>query len=393
MNDQQSLFDTVFVPVGEKASPSPSAPDLVHLAEGWRAVVQDMEGPGRRWLFTPWLTTRHADLLGSVQKGDRLLVRGHAEDFLKGMSSLDAVQAFIEWGVEVRRMPNLHAKVYAREHDGGLLWLGSANLSNLGEDGGAHSRQVEAMSGPHPLAPTTLTKLEYLWSNGKPFSPSDVQHELTRLVQEQETFRTLLLDQAELGVLALRLSFKLLGGQFTIPPDWLGHGNEQAQRDRVRYPSVEFIDPDTSLATRFRKFINAEKRKLDDRIEDVPGVSGLYVLWAEDMLSIRTFLSDMERQARQKFEQELHQEREHLRADFTKRFESAFQRFLSEKTSYMAKTPAQAAKLAAEAFDDHIGRDPFRISAQFFIPLKDSDDPHSGLSQAMAQVRARQRLY
>ncbi|MCP2014389.1 hypothetical protein L1280_001526 [Deinococcus sp. HSC-46F16] len=393
MSDQQSLFETVLVPAGEKPSAAPSAPDLVHLAEGWRATLQDLDGPGRRWLVTPWLTTRHADLLGSVQRGDRLLIRGHAEDFLKGMSSLDAVQAFMEWGVEVRRLPNLHAKVYAREHEGGVLWLGSANLSKLGEDGGAHSRQVEAMSGPHPLTPAALTKLEYLWSTSRPFNPSDVQHELTRLVQEQEAFRELLLDQAELGVLALRLSFKLLGGQFTMPPDWLGHGNEQAQRDRVRYPSVEFIDPDTSLATRFRKFISAERRKLGDRMVDVPGISGLYVLRAEDMLSIKTFLGYMERQARQRFEQELHQEREHLRSDFTTRFESAFQRFLSEQTRHMAKTPAQAAKDAAEVFDDYLGRDPFRISAQFFIPLKDADDPHGGLSQAMSQVRARQRLY
>ncbi|MFB9993411.1 hypothetical protein ACFFLM_15700 [Deinococcus oregonensis] len=390
MNDQHSLFETVLVPAGQ---PAAVLPDLVHIGQGWRAVIQDLAGPGRRWLVTPWLTTTHADLLEHVQKGDRLLIRGHAGDFLKGQSDLNAVRAFQEWGVEVYRLPNLHAKVYAREQDGsGVLWLGSANLSRRGEAGTPRSRQLEAMSGPHPLTGAALTQLESLWRDSKPFSMEETQREVERLVQEREAIRELLLAQAELGVLALRLSFKVLGGQFTIPPNWLGHANEQAQRDRVKYPSVEFIDPESNLASRFRTFMRAEKKKLGDLLEDVPGTGGLYVLRLEDMPKVKTVLDDLARQAQQRFEKELRQERDHLRADFGRRFESAFQRFLSEASSHVARTPQDAARQATLAFDEYVSRDPFGVSAQFFIPLADHEDPSSALMQAMQHVRERQWL-
>lgn len=397
-NSQPALFETVLRPAGNQTTPTstavPEVPDLVHLARGWRAAVRDLEGPGRRWLVTPWLTTRDADLLGSVQKGDRLLIRGHAQDFLTGMSDLDAVQAFMEWGVEVQRLPNLHAKVYAREYEdkGGVLWLGSANLSNTGENGGPRSKQIEAMSGPHPLTPNAQLTLENLWNASKLFSPSDIQRELARLVQERETSHALLLDQAEPGVVALRLSFRLLGGQFTIPPDWLGHGSEEAQKNGANYPSVDYIASDTSLATRFRKFFNAEKRSLGTQLEDVPGFAGLSVLRTEDMPGVKLFLSNLESRARERFEQDLRHERQYLLEDFKQRFERAFAPFLTEEKRHLAKTARQAALDATEVLDGYLDRDPFRITAQFFVPLKNAEDPSDGLVQAIAQLRARQRL-
>lgn len=390
MSHQPSLFESVLVPSGKTAQ---ATPDLVHLAQGWRVALGDLRGPGRRWLVSPWFTTKDMALRECVQKGDRLLLRGSAEDFLHGKSRLDAIQALQEWGVDVRRVPHLHAKVYAREHEGaGVVWLGSANLSQRGEDGGQHSGQVEAMSGPHPLTPRTLTELEYLWANSRPFSVSDIQYELDRLVQAREEFREQFLQHADLGILALRLSFRLLGGQFTIPPHWLGHGSQQAQKDGVRYPSVEFIDPDNSLASRFRAFIRAEKRKLGDVLEDVPGMSGVYLLRTQDQPGVTVFLSQLEAQARQRFEKELEAERAHLRQDFIERFERAFERFLSERSRPRAVTPQVAAQQAAQALDEYLSRDAFRISAQFFLPLRDADDPYSGLAQAMSQVQARQRL-
>ena len=393
MNNQNSLFDTVLVPAGAQPEEPSLTPDLIHLAQGWRAVLPDLDGPGRRWLFTPWVTTQDTDLRGLVNRGDRLLIRGDAEDFLTGRSDMKAVQHLTEWGVEVQRMPTLHAKVYAREHEGqGVLWLGSANLSRRGADGGPHSPQVEAMSGPHLLTGAAITQLEYLWANSKPFSPDDIRIEVERLTSEREQLQQLLLDQAELGALALRLSFRLLSGEFTIPPNWLGHANEQAQRNRVKYPSVEYIDPDTTLAAQFRKFIGTEKRRLNELLENVPGMSGLYVLRIEDRLRVQEFLEEIERQARQRFEQQLLQERKHLRADFTERFQRAFSQFLSERTVHLALKPEVAATQAAEAFDEYTSRDPFRISAQFFIPLRNEGDPDDGLMQAMQRVRARQRL-
>ncbi|ULH14478.1 hypothetical protein MF271_10575 [Deinococcus sp. KNUC1210] len=360
----------MLVPAGQPASQVAPVADLIHLGVGWRAVLADLDGPGRRWLVTPWLTTREADLLGLVQLGDRLLIRGNAEDFLSGTSKLEAVQAFQEWGVEVRRMPTLHAKVYAREQDGhGHLWLGSANLSGRGEHGhGWHHSSLEAMSGPHPLTAKACADLESLWANSKPFSVSDVQRELERLVEEREKFRELLLGSADLGVLALRLSFRLLGGQLTISPDWLGHANEVVQKDRVKYPSVEFIDPETSLASRFRAFMQAEKRKLNDLLEDVPGTSGLYVLRVEDKLKVTAFLSTLEQRARDRFDRELKQEHDHLCTDFTRRFQSAFARFLTESRRGVALNTEQAALQATKAFKEYISRDPFKVSAQFFLP-------------------------
>ena len=278
MSEQQSLFESVLVPAGQSHAEVPLL-DLIHIGTGWRAVLSDLEGPGRRWLVTPWLTTHHADLLGIVNSGDRLIIRGLADDFLTGKSKLESIQEFQNWGVEVRRMPALHAKVYAREHDSqGFLWLGSANLSGRGEYGnGRRHSSLEAMSGPHPLTAKARSELESLWADSKPFSAGDIQRELEQLTKDREKLTELLLSHTDLSVLALRLSFRLLGGQLTISPDWLGHANELVQKDRVKYPSVEFIDPETNLASRFRTFMQVEKRKLGSLLEDVPGISGLYV--------------------------------------------------------------------------------------------------------------------
>ena len=395
MSEQQSLFDSVIVPAGQPTQQAVTLPDLVHIGVGWRAVLDDLDGPGRRWLVTPWLTTREADLVGLVQAGDRLLIRGSAEDFLTGKSKLEAVQVFQEWGVEVRRIPSLHAKVYVRESEGhGHLWLGSANLSGRGEHGtGRRYSSLEAMSGPHPLTGKARSELELLWAGSKPFSVGDLQRELERLVQEREKFQELLLGNADLGVLALRLSFRLLGGQFTISPEWLGHASDAVQKDRVKYPSVEFIDPETSLASRFRAFMQAEKRKLNHLLEDVPGTSGLYVLRVEHKPSVTSFLSALETQARQRFERELRQECDHLRADFTQRFQNAFERFLTESRKGLALKKEQAAQQAALAFDEYLDRDPFKVSAQFFIPLVEPDDTGGPLTLAMQQVREQQRLF
>lgn len=392
MSDQQSLFDTVLVPAGH--SVAKPASDLIRIAEGWRAAVPDLDGPGRRWLFSPWLTTRHADLLGSVQRGDRLLIRGCAEDFLRGLSDVSAVKAYLEWGVEVRRMPTLHAKVYAREYNQqGVLWLGSANLSNRGEAGTAHSKQVEAMSGPHPLTQKALSTLEYLWQNSKPFDLGDLQREIDHLAEERQKLAEMLISHSQPGVLAVRLSFRLLTGQYSMTPESLGHASSQAQANRVKYPSVEYVDPDVSqLAQQFQRFLRTERRKLNQLLEDVPGVRGLYVLRLEDMELVKGFLGEVEAQARLRFEQQLATERPHLRENFGHRFREAFQQFLSEKNRPLASTPEKATIDAQAAFDDYMGRDPFRISAQFFIPLVNQDDPDDGLVQAMQQVRARQRL-
>lgn len=394
MNNQHSLFDTVLVPAGAQPEEPSLTPDLIHLVQGWRAVLPDLEGPGRRWLITPWLTTQDTDLRGLVNKGDRLLIRGDAEDFLAGRSDMRAVQHLTEWGVEVQRMPTLHAKVYAREHEGqGVLWLGSANLSQRGEHGTARHGQVEAMSGPHPMTPQAMTKLESLWQDSRPFDINVIQQEIDALVKERERLNELLINNSTLGVLAVRLSFRLLTGQYTMTPESLGHASAQAQMNRVKYPSVEYIDPDVSqLAQQFQNFVRLERRRLNTLLEAVPGIRGLFVLRTEDMELVKGFLSEVEQQARRRFEKQLKAEHAYLRENFARRFSEAFQQFLSEKRQHVAQTPEQATHPALVAFDDYLARDPFRISAQFFVPLVNEDDPEDGLLEAMQKVRARQRL-
>jgi len=139
--------------------------------------------------------------------------------------------------------------------------------------------------------------------------------------------------------------------------------------------------------------MQAEKRKLNHLLEDVPGTSGLYVLQVEHKPSVTSFLSTLEAQARQRFERELWQERDQLRDDFTQRFQNAFARFLTESRKEVALNKEQAANQAAMAFDEYLGRDPFKVSAQFFLPLVEPDDMGSPLLLAMQQVRAQQRLF
>lgn len=151
---------------------------MVHVGAGWRIALPDLAGPGRRWIVSPWVNSGKTDfteLLALVGPGDRLIIRGRAEDFVRKISSVSALRQFADRGVEIKRVSHLHAKVYVRELSGeGTVWLGSANLMRRGSDGDMRvHRNIEAMSGPmlwipghwNGWRPSGTMRCPSIWSN------------------------------------------------------------------------------------------------------------------------------------------------------------------------------------------------------------------------------------
>ncbi len=358
----------------------------MHIGSGWQTALADLEGPGSRWLVSPWVNSGDTDLQGLlnlVRPGDRLLLRGRPEDFLNRMSSFGAVQQFLDRRVEVRRCSHLHAKVYARETPGGgVVWLGSANLTRRGRQGdtGGHGN-YEAMSGPHPLTSSGLHRLHALWDRSEPFDRPATEGEVIRLQEDREVYASLLAEQA-LSTLTLQVGFKLLNGQLTLSPRWLGMPNLPG----VSYPAVKFIASDADLARRLRRLKHRAQRGLETLAVPVDGSPGLYVLPVANRNGIERGLRSLQRQAQHELGPQLEAQGPHLEAKFLERFEAAFLEFARAHRAQARPLPDLLTD-ARQAFGAYVRQDPFALAVQFGVPLPNLHDPDDPLAQSVVQAR------
>ncbi|MBB5235525.1 hypothetical protein [Deinococcus budaensis] len=357
----------------------------MHIGSGWQTALADLEGPGRRWLVSPWVNSGDTDLQGLlnlVRPGDRLLLRGRPEDFLHRMSSFGAVEQFLARQVEVQRFSHLHAKVYAREEPGGgVVWLGSANLTRRGRQGDTRAHgNYEAMSGPHLLTPTGLGQLQALWARSVPFDRAAIEGQVGRLREEREEYATLLGEQA-LTTLTLQVGFKLLNGQLTLSPKWLG----MPPLPGVTYPAVKFVTGDVDLARRLRRLKHRAQRGLRPLAVPVDGSPGLHVLPVTNRDAVERGLRSLQRQAQDELGPQLDAQRPGLKARFLERFEAAFLEFTRAHRA-QARPLAELLVEASEAFDAYIGQDPFALAVRFGVPLPNLHDPYDPLAQSVIQA-------
>lgn len=379
---------------GPETTPEPLLHEAqVHIGYGWRVALRDLAGEGRRWLVTPWVNsgdTDLQDLLTLMAPGDRLIIRGRPEDFRDRMSSFGAVDQFIRRGVEVRRFPHLHAKMYAREDPvAPVVWIGSANLTRRGSHGDLRGHgNYEAMSGPHPFTSAHLETLTELWDNPdrcRVYDRQALEDEVSRLCADAETYAAHLVT-GSLGTLSLQLGFRLLRGQMTVPALWLG----MPERQGVSFPAVRFVAGDHALSRELNRLRYRLQTTLKKLAVPVAGTPLLYVLPVWKQPEIERALQAFQLRTMGDLEGQFRSEHTALQKDFLARFEVAFAEFTNVK--YPNAWPLETVlPLANEAFNAYVASDPFGVVAQYSVPLPNASDPYDPLFQAVARARQHPR--
>jgi hypothetical protein len=142
-------------------------------------------------------------------------MRGDLQDFAYGMSTLQVVEDLVACGVEVRRLPSLHAKAYIRELPDGSLaaWVGSANLTHKGRLDGKWNANIEVMAGPFTLHAADKERVEGLWRDALPFDSDHIRRYRAALMNGG------IVDRG-IEVLVVRIDLRLKPGAFLIPVDW-----------------------------------------------------------------------------------------------------------------------------------------------------------------------------
>ena len=361
---------------------------LVHVSAGWRNALPDLAGQGRRWIVSPWVNsgkTDLTDLLALVRPGDRLIIRGRAEDFVKKISSVSALQQFADRRVDIKCISHLHAKVYVRELDGhGTVWLGSANLTRRGSDGDMRAHgNIEAMSGPHPLDARTLTWLEALWDYARPFNLEKLKAEIQKIQQDDQQLQAMMAQSAA-GVLTLRVNFKLLQGQMSVPPEWLG----MEKGNGVVFPAVKFIDTKQELSRLLTQSKDRLGKNLKKHTTPVNARSGLYVIRAARQYELQQLISAFLKDTQGKSKTLLEAQKHALRQDFVHRFREAVIGF-SARLQHPEVDLQVIGEKAGKNFDRYIQNDPFGVTLEYSVPMPNLSDPFDPLTQAVLAEKAR----
>lgn len=371
----------------------PTGPTVqAHIKAGWKAALQDLEGPGTRYLISPFLTSDHASLLRIVKPGDKVVIRGLPKDFLSKVVSMGALRELEMRGAQIRTLKTLHAKLYSRAetHSSGVLWLGSANLTHRGENGTGYGGNLEAMSGPHALTPELVTELEMIWQAATPLDAAALQVDIDLLAEDRSVVHDL---THHLGVLAVKIRFQLLGGDYTIKPSWLGINSQQDHWPEVDFPKLPYVSSQNSLY----KTIAADVRKVRESlkhnflVEVKEAFSSMYVLHARHRPVLEQFLSDTENRMVQTYQHQFSEKLGELRRDFEKRFSDTYQEFARNRPT--AARLEHVLPTALQDFDQFQYRKQIRLKYEFFIPLPDLSDESSELTRAVNRLLGQSKLF
>lgn len=361
---------------------------MVHVGAGWRIALPDLAGPGRRWIVSPWVNSGKTDLtelLALVGPGDRLIIRGRAEDFVRKISSVSALRQFADRGVEIKRVSHLHAKVYVRELSGeGTVWLGSANLTRRGSDGDMRAhRNIEAMSGPHALDSRTLEWLEALWDHALPFNLEQLNAEIQKIQQDDQQLQAIM-AQGAAGVLTLQVNFKLLQGQMSVPPGWLG----LVKGNGIVFPAVKFIDAKQELARLLTQSKRRMGKSLKQHTTPVDTRSGLYVIRAARQPEVQGLISQFLAETQNHLAAVLKAQQPALREDFIRRFRGAVSDF-GAKRGHLDVDLQAIGEMAGKNFDRYVENDPFGVTLEYSVPVPNLSDPFAPLTQAIFAEKSR----
>jgi len=259
---------------------------VVLLDAGWPRVLGTMQGPGQRWWVSAYVTS--AAELAPIRAGDNVLMQGEMRDFLRGASSVDAVENLLAMGIEIRRRPGLHAKMYARELDRGLaqVWVGSANLTHPGRSDGRWNANYEVMAGPLEMGPREVAELHALWATAARVDAKFLEDVRQAMREAPET------GVSRYGnVLVVYIDLRLQSGAFTIPPSWFV---DWAGWDGVA-TSVRYLTVETPFIRDWQAVRTAVLRGFGRWFGERTGARGEFVIEADDLAVVNTALSESRR--------------------------------------------------------------------------------------------------
>jgi hypothetical protein len=334
--------------------------------KGWPSAVSDLEGVGERFVISPYVTKAALEL--NLKVGDRLLLQGTARSFLNTSSNITIIEELVRRGVEVRRQPRVHAKVYMREFKGGAVgWLGSANLTHNGRSDGS---QIEAMSGPFWLDDEFRSRVQQLWVGADPFDIQQVRDEICEL--ERTMMLSGIPEHAMQAFVAVHVTFKAGLGQCTLHSRWLGITTASGSWKGVTFPAVPFLRPE--IVSKYRAWKEQAMAKL---VKDsgYPLSDGLYLFRASTKSYVEAYLSDLRRLLASEASAQF-SDVSALRDDFSRRFNEVLEEFAGRKSfKLLAGQRSKGLSEALVQFDKYIKDKPFELSFSFFVPLLSEEDP------------------
>jgi hypothetical protein len=352
-----------------------STDSTVFLNAGWPKSMPTMDGPGRRWWVTAFLTSA-ADYVG-VRPGDRVLIRGRPEDFLSGASSLDVVEQLVAQGHDVRRSEPLHAKMYLRESDNGsaIGWIGSANLTHAGRSNARWNSNYEVMAGPLPFSRKVIAELKALWSSAVAVDAAYLERVRQAMGHGPDW-------TGVGGFLVVHLDVRTPAGAFKIPLRWFVDWSAwNGVVTSVRYLTTPATTQQGLAGV--RKAVTAGFAKW---FGERTGARGEFVIESRDQVLVEAALKEARRLVDKLLPIHATEDLDAALTDFVGR---AMVVVRTQATSRRLKVAdEEIARELSEAFQRHVAAKPSQVAYTILAPVS---EPEGALAEAIVRLRTRPR--
>lgn len=250
---------------------------------------------GEWWIVTPFLT-RTDPVLEPARTRVLTTLSAHklATNDLQSAAqerTLDALSALLDQQVQVRLLPDLHAKVYLRRTpDRAVGFHGSANLTSK-----ARSNH-EVMSGPVPLSAAFLDHLDVLWAHAKPLERVHLQEarEQARLAREGLAAFAGLVPGVSVFVLDREYglgSFALTNRRLHLPPNEQQNGSSPARVDFIHRDRTRAI---TQLVSRRIEALRRPRTAAPPLVTWLTHTTNMFAVRREDVSKVRSALTSIQ---------------------------------------------------------------------------------------------------
>jgi hypothetical protein len=359
----------------------------LRLLGGWRDAVRELGPSPLRWWITPALADEA--LAAEARPGDRVLVRGDAQDVERGATDLELLRWLVHAGIEVRRHPrsNLRAYVALHPEEGGSprrarAWIGSAEATPRGR-GDRHGGTFEAMAGPFDLSPADLRALDAVWGEAEALDPGRLEEEVRALRRDAERQA---MGTAAGGRWTVRIEIDTGTERWTAP-----HVRRSAEADGADDDeAVAFLDARDPLRRRVVAFSRALRSSLrgDGLALALPGDLGenAYLVAAERAAELRALLDLADDRLSERVGVVLRARRADLARAFSARVEALLARQAERIPAERGVAPDWSATRAEamRAFDAFLDGRPVSVRYALGVPL-DSNDPLYAAAMATFQ--------
>ncbi|GGS36555.1 hypothetical protein [Deinococcus knuensis] len=277
---------------------------------------------GEWWIVTPFLT--RTDLINEPSQTRVLTTLSNHKLATNDIQSaaqertLDALSFLLEHNVEVRLLPDLHAKVYLRRTPAGAVGFhGSANLTSK-----ALSNH-EVMSGPVLFGSEFLEHLDVLWDRAKPLEHTHLQEarDQARQAREQLAAFAGLVPGVSVFVLDREYglgSFALTNRRLRLPPNEQQNGYSPARVDFIHRDRTRAI---TQLVSRRIEQLRQPRRAAPPLATWLTHTTNMFAVRSDDVHQVRSALTSIQEEV-QAASMKLARDNPELLTDFLHRLQT-----------------------------------------------------------------------